>query len=203
MQMSDAIPNLMAAERGATITEFALILPVFALVLFGFLDVGHTLYVQSVLQGIVQKAARDATLETGSTQAKQDFLDNLVRTQVRMLNSGADVQFNRRFFKDFTKAAQAVAEPFTDINNDGFCNAGEPFQDNNANNFRDLDGGDAGQGSAKDNVVYTVTVTYPRMFPANIFMGMTRITTLRAKTVLANQPFGEQSQYATPVVGHC
>ena len=63
-----------------------------------------------------------------------------------------------------------------------------------------------GRGNAKDTVVYKVTVSYPRMFPLNTLVSLisptvlSPTTTLEAKTVLANQPYGDQ---ADPTVRYC
>ena len=190
-------------DRGTTVMEFGLIAPVFALLLMGALDMGHTLYMQSVLQGVVQKTARDATLESGSEAAKQAELDAMVTANVHNLASNATVNISRRYFKDFTKAAQSVAEPFTDTNGDGTCNSGEPYQDNNNNSTWDVDGGDAGQGGAKDAVLYTADISYPRLFPMYGLMGLPNTVQVTAMTVLANQPYGDQAQYGAATVRNC
>src|SRR3546814_7855992 len=57
---------------GNTIVEFAFVGPVLVLLLMGTLDVGHTLYMQAVLQGVMQKAARDSALESGSATARSE-----------------------------------------------------------------------------------------------------------------------------------
>ena len=49
-----------------------------------------------------------------------------------------------------------------------------------------------GQGGAKDVVVYSVTVTYPRLFPVAKLIGLSENVKLNATTVLANQPYGDQ-----------
>lgn len=190
-------------ESGAAVVEFGLIGVVFIATLLGFMDLAHGLYMQSVLQGAVQKSARDATLESGKAEAQQSLLDADVRDRVQQLASNATVVFSRRFFRDFTKAAQATAESYQDINGNGMCDNGEPFQDNNRNTVWDRDGGDDGQGGAKDSVVYTVRITYPRLFPMAKLIGMSDTVTVEARTVLGNQPFGEQGSYGTPIVGHC
>lgn len=190
-------------ESGAAVVEFGLIFIVFVTTMLGFMDLAHSLYMQSVLQGAVQKSARDATLESGKAEAQQSLLDADVRDRVQKLASNATVIFSRRFFRDFTKAAQATAESYQDINANGMCDNGEPFQDNNRNTVWDRDGGDNGQGGAKDSVVYTVRITYPRLFPMAKLIGMSDTITVEARTVLGNQPFGEQGSYGTPTVGHC
>jgi len=190
-------------EAGATLVEFGLISTVLFSTLLGFMDLGHSLYMQSVLQGAVQKSARDSTLESGKAEAQRQLLDEAVREQVQHLVANSTVSFSRRYFRDFTKAAQATAEAFQDINGNGRCDNDEPFQDNNHNTVWDRDGGDNGQGGAKDDVVYTVTITYPRLFPMAKLIGLSEHVTVEARTVLENQPFGEQGSYGVPVVGHC
>ncbi|KMS55937.1 TadE/TadG family type IV pilus assembly protein [Sphingobium cupriresistens] len=190
-------------QAGATIVEFGLISIVLVTTLLGFMDLGHSLYVQSVLQGTVQKSARDATLESGKVDVQQQLLDAAVRERVQLLATNSTVTFSRRYFRDFTKAAQATAEAFQDINANGLCDNDEPFQDNNRNTVWDRDGGDNGQGGAKDDVVYTVKMTYPRLLPIAKLVGLSENVTVEARTVLENQPFGEQGDYGSPIVGHC
>ena len=187
-------------KKGATIVEFALVAPVMGMVLLGAFDVGHTLYMRSVLQGILQKAARDATLETGLVTATQTNLDDKVRTQVRALANNSTITFSRKYYRTFSNAASAQFEPYTDTNGNGTCNGGEPYQDNNNNSSWDRTGGNTGAGGAKDAVLYTVTVSYPRFFPIYQFVGGSDTTVLTASTVLRNQPYGDQ---AVPTVRNC
>ncbi|MCE7797795.1 pilus assembly protein [Sphingobium sufflavum] len=188
--------------------EFALILPVLCTLLLGALDFAHSLYMQSVLQGSLQKAARDSSLETGTEAAKQTELDTKVRDQIQALYKDATVSFSRRFYRSFSKAAAAQAETFVDspvgnIWRDGLCNNGEAFVDANNNGVWDKDGGDAGQGRARDVVVYTVTVTYPRLLPVDKFVGGSGTNNFLATTVLTNQPYGDQGTYGTATAGVC
>jgi Flp pilus assembly protein TadG len=208
--MTHRLRLLSRSEDGATLTEFGLIAPALFLMLIGAFEVGHTLYMQSVLEGVVQKAARDGTLETaaGTSDAARDAIDASVRSQILNLNNSANIQITRRFYRTFTDASQAAAEQFTDSASgpfaDGICNNNEPFEDKNNNGVRDIDGGDAiGSAGAKDDVVYTVTVSYPNIFPLQNFIGGSGTTTLTASTVLANQPYGDQASYDEPTVGHC
>lgn len=194
--------GLRRDERGATLIEFALLIPVMALMLMGFMDVGHTLYVQSVLQGEVQKTARDSGLETGTAAERQAIVDGRVRRQVLSLNRDAAVAITRRTYRSFSKAAAAQAEPFTDSNGNTRCDNGEPYEDQNGNAVRDLDGGNEGQGGAKDTVVYTVTMTYPRMFPIDKLANLAPTTNVKATTVMNNQPYGDQGS-DTPTVRQC
>lgn len=198
------MPRLSLARdtRGATAVEFAIVSPVLFMLLLGGFDVAHTLYMRAALQGIVQKVARDSTLEVNATDAAQTALDNKVRGSVLALNNSARITFQRRFFRTFADAAAGKAEPWTDTDKDKTCDNGEPFEDDNNNGVWDPDGGDSGQGGAVDRALYTVTVSYPRMFPAFKFVGPP-ITTVQAVTILENQPYDDQGTYAAPTVGHC
>lgn len=199
--------RLVVDARGTTILEFGLILPVLCIMLLGAFDFGHSLYMQSLLQGAVQKAARDSSLESGAETSVQATIDDQVKEQLLKLHKSATVSFDRRFYRTFSEAAAAQAESFTDSTtapfNDGICNNNEPYVDENNNNVWDQDGGDVGQGGARDNVVYTVTISYPRVFPIDQFIGGSGTTTLSATTVLSNQPYGNQASYGAPTVRQC
>jgi Flp pilus assembly protein TadG len=51
------------AHRGQTLVEFALILPVFLLVLMGILDLGRAVYYSSTLNNAAREAARQAIVD--------------------------------------------------------------------------------------------------------------------------------------------
>ena len=190
----------LADRRGTTIVEFGIVAPVMCLFLAGAFDMAHSLYLTAVLQGIVQKTARDGSLETGTEETRQALLDNRVKTQAAALANNSKVDIDRRFYRTFSLAAAAKAEHWTDNDKDGTCNHGDPYQDDNGNGVWDADGGDDGAGGAKDRVVYTVTVTYPRMLPIYRFVGIGNTQTITAKTVLQNQPYSDQGSYSTTVV---
>lgn len=204
-----AARRLWDDRRGVTVIEFAIVAPVMCLFLVGAIDMTHTLYMRTVLQGALQKAARDTALETGSSQERRDAVDNLVKAQVEDLNSAlrepGAINISRRFYRTFTKAGAKEAEEFDDANRDGICNGNELFEDVNRNGAHDADGGDAGQGGAKDAVLYTVTLTYDRMLPLGGLMpGMSKQIKLSASTILQNQPYADQGKYsATPATGRC
>jgi Flp pilus assembly pilin Flp len=190
-------------ERGATIIEFAMVAPIMCMLLLGGFDVSHMLYTRAQLQGIVQKTARDGTLESDATEAASDALDAKVKKQALALQNDAKLEFKRRYYRNFTEAAAAKPEPWTDTNKNGTCDAGEPYQDNNLNSAWDKDGGNSGQGGAKDAVVYTVDMTFKRMFPIYKVVGGSDMATVSATTVLRNQPYDNQQSYGTAKVRNC
>ena len=58
------LPSAIGAdERGVTVIEFALLAPVLLITLLGMFDMGYTMYAQTLLQGALQQAARNSTIE--------------------------------------------------------------------------------------------------------------------------------------------
>ena len=201
--ISRPFPAVLRDRRGSTIIEFAIVAPVLCLLLLGGFDTAHSLYVRSVLQGIVQKTARDSALEAGNTTAQQSVIDDKVRAQATALANNATITFTRRYYRTFSKAAAAQAESYTDTNANSRCDNGEPFQDANNNGTWDADGGDSGQGGAKDRTVYTATLSYPRFFPLYRLIGGSNTTKITASTVLENQPYSDQNIYAATTLRNC
>ena len=185
------LARLRDDQQGAYLVEFALIAPVLMLVLTGIFDMAHTQYTNSMINGALQKAGRDLTLETAGSQ--QANIDQTVRDAVmNVVPPSATVEFEKLSHFDFTDIGEA--EEFADDNADGICNDGEVFVDANANGQWDPNRGREGIGGARDAVLYTAVVTYPRLFPMYQLAGMPQEVTLRASTVLRNQPFDEQDR---------
>ncbi|MEO0063422.1 MAG: hypothetical protein RLZZ08_1982 [Pseudomonadota bacterium] len=188
-----ALTALHKDRRGAAAVEFALIAPALLMVLLGLMDLGHNLYSGTLLEGAIQKAARDATIEGAS--ATSGSLDATVEDVVDDIVPGATVDFSRKAYTNFQDVSRP--EDFTDTNTDGVCNDGEPFEDVNGNKTWDADRGANGLGGARDAVLYTVTVTYDRPFPLLKLLGFNNQVTQVARTVLRNQPYGLQNHGVT------
>ena len=193
-----ALRSALRDNNGATIVEFALIAPVLLMTMMGIFDLGYNMYATSMLQGAIQKAARDSTLEGGAGNSAT--LDGLVAGAVHDIAPQATLTYTRSAYTSFSDVRQP--EDFTDIDADGCCNNGEPFEDANGNGSWDQDRGVAGQGGARDAVLYEVKISYPRAFPIAKFVGMSEQFTTVAKTVLRNQPYSLQ-QTPAPTTGNC
>ena len=190
MHGAPALARLLRDSRGATVVEFALIAPALLMVLLGLMDMSYNIYTATLLEGAVHKAARDSTIEGADGRAID--IDSRVRGIVDDLAPNATIKFERRAYSDFTDVSRP--EDFTDSNGDGICADGEPFEDVNGNGSWDEDRGTDGMGGARDAVLYTVTVTYPRAFPVMGLLGLGETASSRSSTVLRNQPFGEQDR---------
>jgi hypothetical protein len=184
---------ILAADNGAVAVEFAMVLPILLLVLVGIFDVAMNLYATSVLQGSMQKAGRDFSLE--DARSRQSTIETTITRQIRRVAPGATLVFERNAYFDFADVGQP--EVYDDINDDDECNNDEPFEDANGNGQWDEDRGEAGFGGARDAVMLTATATYDRLFPMDGLLGLPDTVTIEASTVLRNQPFDDQDRTVT------
>lgn len=195
--MTRRVHRLAGNTQGAALVEFALLAPVLLITLLGLFDMAYNYYLQAQLQGAIQKAARDSTIE-GSVMVTGD-IDAHVEDAVTDIVPDAQVRFRRYSYTNFSEVSQP--EDFVDLDKDGRCNDGEPFEDANGNGTWDEDRGKEGGGGARDAVLYTVTVRYPRAFGAAQIVGLPAIVDTEASTILRNQPYGKQDTAGG--VGNC
>lgn len=186
-------------QSGAYLVEFAVVMPVFLILTMGSLDLGHTLYTKSVLEGAVQKAARDSALEDAADTVRQTAVDDNLKAAVKQIQPFGTVTIDRKTFKDFS-TAKTHKETYVEANGNNVCDNGEKYFDTNNSGVWDNDTGTDGQGGAKDVTVYTATLTYQRMFPVSGLLGMSSDVTMTAKAILANQPYSDQ---VAPRQGTC
>jgi Flp pilus assembly pilin Flp len=185
-------------RSGATLIEFAFVGPILILLVMGIFDMAHTQYTSALLNGAIQKAGRDMTLESAGSRIAA--VDARVRAQVQtVVPNTATIEFERLSHFDFSDIGEP--EEFDDFDGNGTCNGGEPYIESNGTAGWQDDRGEAGIGGARDAVLYTAIVSYPRLFPVHAFTDMPSTVTLRASTVLRNQPFDEQDR--STEVGQC
>ena len=209
--MSARVPRRRIGQdrRGVTVVEFAIISPVMLLLIMGLGDILYQEYAQSILNGALQKAGRDSSIQGNNDPATAGVIDGKVisivgaimqpPTQACPATTSGTWCSTRKNYDTF---AEVAPEPFTDTNTDGICNHGEPFSDENGNGVWDADPGASGQGGANDVALYTMTITYPRLFPVAKMLGVTPTQTITATTLLKNQPYATQK--VTPITtGTC
>lgn len=176
-------------EDGAALTEFAIVAPVLILMIMGIFDMAHSQYTSALMNGAMQKAGRDLTLQSAFTS--QSAVDAEVQNQIRSVVPGtATIELVKLSHTEFADIGEA--EEFTDDNSDGQCNNNEPYIDDNNNGQWDANRGQDGIGGAKDAVLYTVNVSYDRLFPMAGLAGLPERVELSASTVLRNQPYDQQ-----------
>ncbi|WP_338468381.1 TadE/TadG family type IV pilus assembly protein [Novosphingobium sp. ZN18A2] len=183
------IRRLRHARDGVTAVEFALLAPFLLVTVLGLFDMGFNVYAQTMLQGAVQEAARSSTVKSAAGNLTD--IDTLVTDAVKDVIPDATMSFARQSYANFTDVG--LPEDYTDTDGDGACDNGEPYEDANDNGSWDADRGSAGLGGARDAVLYTVTATYPRLFPMAGLIGLPETVTMKATTVLRNQPYQAQA----------
>ena len=192
-----ALRRLRADRRGAAALEFALVAPALLLTIMGIFDLGYNIYANTMVQGAIQHAARDSTIEGSTLRTAQ--IDAAVARAVHNVVPRATIAFSRKAYANFADVSRP--EDFTDSDLNGLCDNGEPFEDANRNGVWDNDRSANGQGGARDAVLYSVTVSYARGFPMASLIGLPDTVTTEAATVLRNQPYKLQDN--KPTVGTC
>lgn len=187
--------RLAVDRRGLAAVEFALLLPLLCVALLGLMDIGYRYYLWAQVEGIVQKAGRNSTLETRPATE----IDAEVRARVLTLNKSARVDIERRAYSTFNNVRKP--ENYRDTNSNSRYDVGECFEDENGNGVWDADMGRVGSGGgARDVVQYSVKVDYKRLFPAALTFGNSNDDSMTVRTVLRNQPWDRQN---VPVVVRC
>jgi Flp pilus assembly protein TadG len=180
--------------RGATIVEFALVVPVLAMLLLGTLDLGYRSYVTSIVQGALHEAARMATVGGVSTAQIQAH----VESRLHEFSRNATITTTTRSYSDFSgvNVPETITQDTAPV---GTYNSGDCFQDANGNGTYDLDRGRGGVGGAEDVVFFEVTMTYPHIVPVGTLLGWSNNVTVRQNTVLRNQPYAGRNTNVTVI----
>lgn len=197
--MRRPLRSLPRERRGVTAVEFGFVAPVMMVLIMGLGDLLHQVYAQSLLNGEVQKAARDSGIEGGAANAAT--IDGKVVSRMLPIIKGltqscgatgttATWCSTRKSYDNFTEVAP---EPFTDGNGNGVRDPGECYTDMNGNGTWDADPGLAGQGGASAATQYTMTIRYPHIFPVMGLLGWSTMQTISATTLLKNQPYATQT----------
>ena len=189
-----AADALVRDRRGATIAEFALVLMPFLALLLGSLDVGYQVYLKALTNGALERAARRATVGNQTRQQVINLIGDERRSilPVQQRSDPTAVQVTPLSYFNFS--AVGKGERITgDTVPLGTYNAGDCYEDRNNNGRYDATGGGGSDlGSADDIVYYSVVVTVPRLSPFLKALGLGDTTTVRAQTLIRNQPYGDQ-----------
>lgn len=196
LRKSGPLRRLARAQDGVAALEFALVAPVFLVMLLGIYDIGQMAYGRIQLNGIVQDAARSSSLETANTEEA----DAKVLANIQHILPHATMESKRQSYYDFTDIARP--EKWNDANGNGTCDNGESFVDENRSGVWEPDVGRDGNGGAGDVVLYTVEVTYKPVFAVPYMVTDNGERTLTATAVKKNQPFAAQQELGSSA-GKC
>ncbi len=185
-------PRLATDTRGATIVEFAIILPVMSVLLMGGMELAYRTYLTAIVQGALLEASRRATV--GDRTGAQ--IDNIIKDRVAMLSNRLNVKdIKKQNFYNFSNVAKPEKITY-DTAPLGVYNSTDCYEDANNNGVYDTVA-NSGLGTADDIVRYEVTVEYPNVMPVTKMMGWPARQSIVASTVMRNQPFTSR---ATPTI---
>ncbi|MEH3121725.1 MAG: pilus assembly protein [Sphingomonas phyllosphaerae] len=185
---------LLRASDGATLVEFGLVVLPFLTLLMGALDLGYQVYLSALTNGAMERAARKATVASTS----KDQVAAAIRAEVRTIlpaNSRDDpaavtvTPLSYTNFASVGKGERIVA----DTDPVGQYNSTDCYEDRNNNGRYDATfGGGDDMGTADDVIYYDVVVKVPRLFPLARAIGLGSDTIVDARTLIRNQPYGDQ-----------
>ena len=180
---------LLRAEEGVTAIDFAIIAPVFLLMLFGILEFAFIMLAANVMESatsISSRLGKTGYANSGVTR-EQTIINSIKQYGSSFINSDL-VTITSKAYKQFDQINDP--EPFTDGNGNSSYDAGESYTDINGNGQWDADMGVAGYGGAGDIVVYTVhypwSISTPMM---SALVGVNGEFPITARAVVKNEPY--------------
>jgi Flp pilus assembly protein TadG len=179
LSAASRLRRFVRQSEGATIIEFALIIPIVLMITFGIMEISLCMASLVTLEGGLKEASRYGI--TSQSTAPPDITKVPTAFKVgndnRLMTIGYILNINTLDLIDLNTATISTAvyssfsavkdgEPYTDTNANGVYNVGEPYSDMNCNGTRDGAGSSgAGVGGAGNIVVYTVNYNWKILTP--------------------------------------
>jgi Flp pilus assembly protein TadG len=165
------IASLRGDQRGASLVEFALVLPVLLMLICGAIDLGYMYMAQTTLNGALMQAAQVASSSMEKPEA--DRLATLKSGIVASMAaySGQQPTITATVYHSF---GESFPEDYTDSNHNGKYDGptptfpGETFVDRNGNGKWDADApvktGSSTMGDVGDVVSYSASLKVRHLF---------------------------------------
>ncbi len=180
--------TLLQDQQGITALEFAMITPVFLLMILGIIEFSMIMYANTILESATNSTSRlGKTGYDPSGVTRQQAILNSINSRAAGLLDTSKITLTTKVYSDFNR----IGDPEPCLSPNSPPCSGTPginFVDVNGNGAWDNDMGAAGLGSGGDVVVYTVNYPWRVMTPvmSNI-LGTTMNITVRS--VVRNEPF--------------
>jgi hypothetical protein len=180
-------------EQGSTMVEFALVAPVFILLLFGIIEFSAIQFAKSTMEGATSITSRLG--KTGYTQdgmTRQEMLIALVKEKSMGILDPERIEVTTLVYDSFSDIGQS--EPLSiDANGNGHYDPadGDAYQDINGNGQWDSDLGEAGLGGAGDIVVYKLHYPWQVKTPVmnKLLVNADGYFPLDVSVVVRNEPY--------------
>jgi Flp pilus assembly pilin Flp len=179
--------------RGAAFVEFALIAPLFIVIMFSVFQLGMIGWAKSSLETALRDAARFAlTGAKGTAATRADSIIAGIKDRMSMfqIQDGEEIQVASKVYPTFEDIGQPE-KIIVDNGVIGTCEPGDQYIDFNLNGSRDTDMAKPGYGGPNDVTLYSVTYPMQALLPLNLDdFNLGTIFTLTAKAAVQNEPFG-------------
>jgi Flp pilus assembly protein TadG len=189
--------RLQKDKKGITIVEFAFVSPMLMLLVCGTMELCYDLYQRSVIQGVIQRAARKASVGGLTSGAVDTYIKDKVKPALpgSSRENPTAITIVKKSYYNFSNVnkKEKLTKDLGTI--DSYDSATDCYEDANRNGSYDTSAGAGlnGLGGADDIVYYEVTATTPRLFPVVAMMGFSSNISITTKTVIRNQPFSQQN----------
>lgn len=103
-------------RKGAAAVEFALVAPVFVLLIFGIIEFGRAMMVQQILVNASREGARRAVLDGATADAvRQSVVDYLQKSSVKVPSENVLVSPDPGTARNNQEISVSVSVPFADV----------------------------------------------------------------------------------------
>lgn len=182
--------KFLSNDYGAAIAEFAIVVPLIILLIFGALNLGFVMFITNVLEAGVREAARYGITGQSQTGLTRDAsIKAIVLNTLSVYSNGlidpSLVTITVKAYPDL--ASIGNPEPFIDAAGKGYYVLGDPFTDVNKNGVWDADMGVVGSfGLGGQAVLYQISYVWDTIIP---IFGTSSLVTIVAKTPVVNEAF--------------
>ncbi len=178
----------MAGRSGAAVLEFALVAPMLLAMVIGVMEFALVIFVSVLLEGSIREASRfGLTLQSVSGTTREAHIAEVINDGTYGLVTIGPDDVEITVYPDFDEIVEA--EHFTDLDDSGDYDVGEPFVDANDNGSWDAGNGTPGAGSAGDVVVYRVTADWSTVTPlVGAVLPNNGLFSLSASIAVRNEP---------------
>lgn len=192
-RMRRPLRRLWRCQSGVEMIEFALVSPVLFAFVLGCLEVSMALYSQVDVEGAMRVASRwgitgQATDRDGNPVVREQYIRDIIASNISRRIDMDTATLTLCEYGSFTDVRQP--EPFTDTNENGTRDDGEPYDDLNGNTEWDEDRGTTGAGAAGSVVLYKFDYDWPLLtgMISSVF-GKDGKLRMSASIVARNEPF--------------
>jgi len=173
-------------KHGNVLVEFAMLMPVFAMLLVGTFELAVNFLIGSSLEAASAAAARYGTTgQNDGAALRQSEIERIISEQSWGLIDMEQVKIETLVYRSFSEVG--APEPIDDTNGNGMHDSGETYDDVNGNGEWDEDMGLPGLGGASDIVVYRIT--YPYAIASHLMSPFFGDLNHQAMLIVQNEPY--------------